>query len=122
LSQELLMFRWFRAKRRPRELTFEVIADIVERYGVLLERYPTAYVDERLLPVRKDEVRSALKASWKMAQNSQLRSAIEIGWTSLHRFQPNVGPKPIDADPDSPDMLNRFVEISKVSQQEMDRD
>jgi hypothetical protein len=65
-------------------------------------------------------MRHALQAAWKMAP--QLRNAIEIGWTSLHRFQPNVGRTPIDANPDVPSMLNRFVEISKVAEPEMNRD
>jgi hypothetical protein len=117
------MFGWFTARyRKPRELTFDSIADIVERYGALLEKYPTAYVDERSLPAPKNEVRSALKAAWRIADDSQLRNAIEVGWMSLHRFQPGIGPSPIDANPKSPAMLNRFVELSKLTQQEMDRD
>jgi hypothetical protein len=117
------MFGWFTARpSKPRELTFDAIADIIERYGALLEKYPTAYVDERSLPAPKEDVKSALKAAWKTAGNSQIRNAIEIGWMSLHRFQPNVGPKSIDADTNSLDMLNRFVELSKLTRQEMDRD
>ena len=62
------MFGWFKAKQsKPRELTDDAIADIMEKYGALLEAYPTAYVDETLLPVPKDEMRRALQAAWKMA-------------------------------------------------------
>jgi hypothetical protein len=49
-------------------------------------------------------------------------SDFEIGWTSLHRFRPSVGRTPVDANPESPEMLTRFVEISKVVEPEMDRD
>jgi hypothetical protein len=115
------VFGWFSLKQgKPPELTFDVIADIMEKYGVLLEKHPTAYVDESLLPVPKNEMRRALQAARKIAP--ELRNAIEIGWTSLHRFQPNIGRTPIDANPGSPTMLNRFVEISKVGEPEMHRD
>ena len=116
------MFGFFRSKQdKPRELTFDVIADVVEKYGTLLEKYPTAYVDESLLPLPKDEMRRLLRAAWKVAANSKLRSAIEVGWVSLHRFQPNIGSTPVDADPGLK-TLNRFVEINKIAQPEMDHD
>jgi hypothetical protein len=115
------LFGWLRSKSsNPRELTFDVIAGIMEKYGALLERYPTAYVDESWLPVPKDEMRRALQAAWKMAP--ELQNAIEIGWTSLHRFQPNIGRTPIDTNTDAPATLNHFVEISEAAQPEMDRD
>jgi hypothetical protein len=115
------MFSWLKSKqRKPHELTFDAVADIMEKYGALLEKYPTAYLDETMLPVSKDEMRRALQAAWKIAPH--LRNAIEIGWTSLHRFQPNIGRTPVDANPDSPSMLNRFVEISKIAEIEMNRD
>jgi hypothetical protein len=117
------MFGWFRPKQdKPRELSFDVIADIMEKYGALLEKYPTAFVDESLLPLPKDEMRSVLRAAWKVAPDPQLRNAIEVGWASLSKFQPNVGPVPIDANPHLPKMLDRFVEIGKVAAPEMDRD
>jgi hypothetical protein len=117
----MALFGWLSSKQnKPGELTFDAIAGIMEKYGALLEKYSTAYVDESWLPVPKDEMRRALQAAWKMAP--QLRNAIEIGWTSLHRFQPSVGRTPVDADADSPTMLNRFVEISKIFGPEMDRD
>lgn len=115
------LFGWLRPKpSKPREPTFEVIARIIEKYGELLEKYPTAFIDESRLPVPKEEMRRALQAAWKMAP--QLRNAIEIGLTSLHRFQPNIGRTPLYANPDSPAMLNRFVEISKITEPEMNRD
>jgi hypothetical protein len=117
----MVLFGWLRSKpSKPRELTFEIVADIMEKYGALLERYQTAYVDESWLPVPKSEMRRAFQAVWKMAPQS--RNAIEIGWTSLHRFQPNIGRTPVDADPDSPTMLDCFVEISKIAGPEMERD
>jgi hypothetical protein len=114
------MFGWLRKPAKSHKLTFDVIAGIMEKYGALLEKYPTAYVDESRLPVPKDEMRRALQSAWKIAP--QLRNAIEIGWTSLHRFQPNIGRTPVEANADSPAMLKRFVEISKIARPEMDSD
>jgi hypothetical protein len=120
-KKPMALFGWLRSKSsKPRELTFDAVASIMEKYGELLEKYPTAYVDESRLPVPKAEMRRALQAAWKMAP--QLRNAIEIGWASLHRFQPNIGRTPVDANPESSAMLNRFVEISKAAEPEMNRD
>src|SRR5271155_2123437 len=100
------MFGWFGSKQnKPRELSFDVIADILGKYGALLEKYPTAYVDEIWLPAPKDEMRRVFRTAWRTVPNLQLRNSIEVGWASLSKFQPNVGPVPVDADPSSVKML-----------------
>jgi hypothetical protein len=75
------MFGWFKAKQsEPRALSFDVIADVMEKYGALLEKYPTAYLDESLLPLPKEAMRRVLRQAWKLAPRPQLRNAIEVGW------------------------------------------
>lgn len=121
------MLGWFKGKSaKPAELTTDAIVDILEKYGKLLERHPTAFMDESWLPLPKDQMRQVFKAAWKMAPNEELRNYIEIGWASLSMFQPGVGPAPVDAvvpdDISSKSMktLDRFVELGKRAQAESD--
>ena len=55
-----------------------------------------------------------LHGRWHRSYETLLRSA-------GHRFTV-FGRTPIDANPDSPMALNRFVEISKTAEPEMNRD
>lgn len=68
------MFDWFK-KRRER-----IIADradrlvrdvpvILSRFRELLEKHPTAYMDETWLPVSKAEMKTVLKIAWKSAKD-----------------------------------------------------
>ena len=122
------MLGWFKGKSaKPAELTKDAIADILGKYGKLLERHPTAFMDESWLPLPKDQMPLVFKAAWKMAPNEQLRNYIEIGWVSLSMFQPGVGPTPVDAavpddiSSESMKTLDRFVELGKRAQAESDR-
>jgi hypothetical protein len=133
------MFDWLKPKgqqaKRPRTLT--TAADVVEvlgQYGELLEKYPSAFVDETWLPVPKDQMRLAFKAALKFAPNEQMREWVKIGWTLLHWFQPGIGPTPLEGKPpkdprskDPRDILamaqfERYVELLRTSQVEMERD
>jgi hypothetical protein len=116
----MALFSWFRRKPARPELTLNYVAAVLKKYGTLLEEHPTAYIDQSRLPVPKSEMRRVLQAAWKMAP--ELRKTIEVGWISLYRFQSDIGRVPIDANPDKREMLNRFVEISKTAQREMERD
>ena len=124
------MFGWFKSSKpkKPRDLTVADIGDILAKYGELLEKHPTAFMDESWLPVPKDEMRRVFKAAWKIAPTSEMRDYVEIGWTLLSMFQPGVGAVPLDAamprdvSPESIKPLERFVELSKAAQAESDRD
>jgi hypothetical protein len=110
------------------ELTTADVPRILQKYGELIEKYPTAYVDETLLPVSKHQMKMVLKAAWKMAPNEQLRNHVEVGWTLLSMFQPNIGEVPIDCKispnllPEDMAQLDRFLQIGKVAQAESEKD
>lgn len=56
-----------RARTTSITLTTSDVPRIMQEYSGLLEKYPTAYMDEKWLPVPKDQMRLVLKAAWKMA-------------------------------------------------------
>ncbi len=130
------MFEWFRPKgqpaatKKPRTLTTAAdVMDILAQYGELLEKYPTAFVDESWLPVPKDQMRLAFKAALKFAPNDEMREVVKVGWTFLSMFQPGVGPTPVDGKPpkDPRDkkafaQFERYAEFLTKSQVEMERD
>jgi hypothetical protein len=69
------MFDWFKKlPQAPNALTRADVPDILEKYGALMEKHPTAYMDETWLPVSKAQMRSVFKAAWKMAPDSTLRN------------------------------------------------
>jgi hypothetical protein len=127
------MFKWLKGRQAiasaPAKLTTTDVPKIMQQYGALLEKYPTAYVDETWLPVPKEQMRLVFKAAWKMAPTAQLRNYVEVGWTCLSMFQPGVGKTPVDgavpsdASPQSlMAQLSRFVEFGKRAQAEAERD
>jgi hypothetical protein len=112
-------------------LTTSDVARIMQEYSGLLEKYPTAYMDEKWLPVPKDQMRLVLKAAWKMAPNAELRKYVEIGWTLLSMFQTGVGDIPVDGDiPRDPKLiseahlqkLDRYVVLGKLAEVEGDKE
>ena len=112
-------------------LTTSDVARIMQEYSGLLEKYPTAYMDEKWLPVPKDKMRLVLKAAWKMAPNAELRKYVEIGWTLLSMFQTGVGDIPVDGDiPRDPKLiseahlqkLDRYVVLGKLAEVEGDKE
>jgi hypothetical protein len=126
------MFKWLGGRRASANastaLTDADIVRIIQQYGALLVKYPTAYMDETWLPVPKDQMRLVFKAAWKIAPNAELRNHIEAGWTLLSMFQPDVGQIPVDgavppdASPQSIAQLSRFVELGKLAQAEAETD
>jgi len=124
------MFGWFKSSKpkKPRDLTVAEIGDILGKYGELIEKHPTAFMDESWLPVPKDEMRRVFKVAWKISPTPEMRNHVEVGWTLLSMFQPGVGPVavdaavPSDASPESIRTLERFVELSKAAQAESERD
>jgi hypothetical protein len=125
------MFGWFKPSRpkKPRDLTVGDVADIISRYGELLEKYPTAYMDESWLPVPKEQMRLVFKAAWKIAPTAEMRNYVEVGWTLLSMFQPGVGPVPVDAatpkdasPSDITKMLGKYLKIADAAKPESERD
>src|SRR5579863_5149257 len=92
------MFGWFKSQSKAAaNLTLADVAPVLEKYGMLLEKYPTAFVDESWLPVPKNQMRLVFKAAWKLAPTAEMRNYVEVGWTLLSMFQPDVGAVPVDA-------------------------
>lgn len=114
------MLVWFRRKpAKLVDLATDAIVDIIGKYAELLERYPTAFIDESWLPVPKAQMPQVFKAAWK---NGAERPAVELhrtGWVSLSMFQPGVETTPVDAaaprdaSRESTETLDRSVELGK---------
>lgn len=125
------MFGWFKPSqpKKPPDLRARDVADIISRYGELLEKYPTAYMDESWLPAPKEQMRLVFKAAWKMAPTAEMRNHVEVGWTLLSMFQPGVGAVPVDAatpkDASSNDVattLGKYMKIADAAKPESERD
>jgi hypothetical protein len=126
------MVKWLKGRRASANTsippTAADVVKIIQQYGALLEKNPTAYMDETWLPVPKDQMRLVFKAAWKIAPTAELRNHVEVGWTLLSMFQPDVGQIPIDgavppdASPQSIAQLGRFVELGKRAQAEAEKD
>jgi len=61
------MFKWFKSSnpKKPHDLTVAEIGDILANYAELIEKHPTAFMDESWLPVPKDEMRRVLRPPGK---------------------------------------------------------
>jgi hypothetical protein len=123
------MFDWFKKPpQTPNALATANVPDILEKYGALMEKHPTAYIDETWLPVPKARMRLVFKSAWKMAPDATLRNHIELAWTFLSHFQPGIGETPVDGTPrhdlSSENMANfdRWIELSKIGLAESERD
>lgn len=127
------MFGWF--KRKPKQgigeqeakKIMDAAIDIVVRYGKVGETLGTAIVDASRLPVRKPEMKAALKLAWRFAEGDQrMRNWTEAGYALLANFQEGIGPEPIDckvppnADPPTvAAILTPWLEWSPKVQTEM---
>lgn len=124
------MFRWLKTSKTkpPPQPKLADVAAIIAKYGELLEKYPTAYLDESWLPAPKAQMREVFKAAWKLAPAPEMRNYVEVAWISLSMFQPGVGATPIDAavprdaSPESIRMLDRYLRLSEAAKPESDRD
>jgi len=125
------MFGWFKPSqpKKSRDLAARDVADIISKYGELLEKYPTAYMDESWLPVPKEQMRLVFQAAWKIAPTVEMRNFVEVGWTLLSMFQPGVGPIPVDANTpndaspsDITKMLGKYLKIADAAKPESERD
>jgi hypothetical protein len=124
------MFEWFKEHRE------RILADradrvarngpaILSRYSQLLEKHPTAYMDETWLPVSKAELKTILKVALMSAKDDDRREVIKICWTLLSKFQNGIGKIPIDCTVpgnSSYEVGNRIMEpylrIAKIAKAE----
>jgi hypothetical protein len=89
---------WLRKRNRQALNTrkasdpMEAVADL----GDLMQRFPCAILDSKLLPLPKDQMKEALKQAWLKARDEHIRNAVEVAFTSLCDFQEGVGEKPIE--------------------------
>jgi hypothetical protein len=123
------MLRWLKSAlswRSTRPKASEVL-NIVATYGELLEKHPAAFMDESWLPVSKKRMRRVFKEAWKIAPTAEMRDYVEVAWTLLYMFQPDIGPVPVDAaerdgTPPSLKMLHEYLKLSERTKAESDRD
>ena len=69
---------------------------LIEAFGVLMERYPTAILDTSKLPLPKASMRRVLMDAWLAQTDQKTRTFLEIAYVHLSQFQDGVGDKPID--------------------------
>ena len=69
---------------------------LIEAFGVLMERYPTAILDTSKLPLPKANMRRVLMDAWLAQTDQKTRTFLEIAYVHLSQFQDGVGDKPID--------------------------
>jgi hypothetical protein len=126
LTLTSLMFSWLRRrKERSNTVAFvKSVPDILARYGELIEKYPTGFIDETWLPENKSTMKRALKVGWILATDDDDREWISAGWNCLSVFQPGVGDVPIgtsESDENSYEgtaRLNRWLRFAKMGQAE----
>jgi hypothetical protein len=122
-----MMFNWFhhRNERTGTDQRSRASA-ILASYQELLEKYPTAYLDETWLPVSKNEIKAILKTAWVSTKNTDRREWIQIAWSLLSKFPPGIG-SPIRCsaqsyvyDEGNGRSLERYLEIAKIAHAEED--
>ena len=69
---------------------------LIEAFGVLMERYPTAILDTSKLPLPKANMRRVLMEAWLAQTDQKTRAFLESAYVHLSQFQDGVGDKPID--------------------------
>ena len=79
--------------------------EVIEAFGVLMERYPTAILDTLKLPLPKEDMKCLFTRAWLSQTDEKIRNLLEIAYVHLSQFQDGVGDKPIDctlpSDPDT---------------------
>lgn len=93
------MLSWFKRRQVSTNNAKEIIDGAMlalNRLGELVEKHPDGYMDERWLPLPKSDMKTALKILWVASRHDiEARNNIEMGWSLLSFFQPNVGDTPI---------------------------
>jgi hypothetical protein len=123
------MFEWFkeRSERAHVDRAARNVPAILSRYSQLLEKHPTAYMDETWLPVSKAEMKNILKVALMSAKNDDRREVIKICWTLLSKFQKGIGKIPIDCTlpgnssyEEGDRIMEPYLRIAKIAKAEED--
>ncbi len=70
--------------------------EVIETFGVLMERYPTAILDTSKLPLPKADMKCLFTRAWLSQTDEKIRNFLEIAYVHLSQFQDDVGDNPID--------------------------
>ena len=70
--------------------------EVIEAFGMLMERYPTAILDTAKLPRAKQEMKRIFMDAWRKVGDQKLRTAMEIYFAHLSQFQEGVGDTPVE--------------------------
>jgi hypothetical protein len=76
------MFGWLKPK------TSSTKPDLVEAFGIVLERHPGFFVSSDVLPAPKDEIRTAFVSQISAADNAHERDLLGACFLALASFQP----------------------------------
>jgi hypothetical protein len=121
------MFEWFKERRERAHIDRAArnVPAILSRYSELLEKHPTAYMDETWLPVSKAEMKTILKVALMSAKDDDRREVIKICWTLLSKFQQGIGNIPIDCTvpgnssyEEGDRIMEPYLQIAKIAQAE----
>ncbi|MGH9572240.1 MAG: hypothetical protein ACRD40_01740 [Candidatus Acidiferrales bacterium] len=88
--------------------------DAVAALGDITERQSGAIFDSKVLPLPKEEMKSAVKAAWVVATDDRIRNACEAGYIYLANFQDGVGHTPVDPSLPRDYIPERAVAILEV--------
>jgi hypothetical protein len=69
----------------------------INAYGGIIEKDPMTVFPESRLPVAKEEMKTALKSAWIIAEDEQERAIIQIGYSHLSHFRADIA-EPIDLE------------------------
>jgi len=61
-----------------------------------MERYPSAIMDSKALPLAKPHMKAALKLAWMALEDEHQRAAIEVAYLNLANFQDGLGDKAVN--------------------------
>ena len=84
----------------------------INEFGSIMEHQPLAVFPESRLPLPKEEMKTAFKSAWLLA-DPEMRPVIEAGYMQLSHFRPDITkPVSLDLDVDStlpPEQMARQV-------------
>lgn len=93
------MFGWFKKKSESvvdTHAVAEAAISATQKYGAILEDNPGVLVfDNKVLPLPKTQMKTALRIAWTVADSNEFRASIECCYLGLSNFQDGVGDKPI---------------------------
>jgi hypothetical protein len=73
--------------------------ETIPALGELIEKYPGSMLDEKLLPMPKEDMKLALKMAIRIADSEAMKEHIATGYMLLSMFQPGIGPRQIQMIP-----------------------